>query len=142
MNRPNNMSKHQQMTGQFMRMQILMIDKDIAAVEELRSGLKGPDMDLLATPSYVEGLGMLAERRFDVVIIDYSITDEGAHTVCSVAKKRDDDTMLIVTSRIQSRELEKKIRGYNPAMYLIKPYAISDMTAVIDRIVKWKNSLG
>lgn len=124
-----------------MRRSILIIDSEKANRESLLANLSDLDTDLVGTDNYFEGLSLLADRLFDIVIVDYSLSNEGAAIVCTVVQGRDDDTSLVITSSIQSRDIEIKARSYSPAFYMVKPYSVLDMKAVVGRILDWKNKV-
>jgi DNA-binding response OmpR family regulator len=87
--------------------------------------------------SHGSAMASLADDLFDIALVDFFIDGTMADELCErIADRYHDYTALIIMSNNQTFENELRIRLFSPVFYLIKPFAVEDVYAVVLKIVE------
>lgn len=125
---------------------ILIVDGNKKFRESLRLFLIEREFNVAAVDNYTDAAELLKNKLFDIAIIDYFIGKKNAFGLCKkILNCCDDHTALIIMNQRQSSANELKIRALAPMYYIVKPFAIDTLYAVILKIeksIKKKRSFG
>lgn len=103
---------------------ILLVDDNAKVVKLLEKNFKKVNISITGAVSIEEALEALAQERYDVMAIDYYVSDTSAVDFCmSVRMKYPDMIKLIMTDKIRKEILEAKQKGIIEA-YVEKPVSV------------------
>ncbi|PSW17694.1 DNA-binding response regulator [Photobacterium sanctipauli] len=119
-----------------MQTQALIIedDKDLAAAISDYMELEGVEFDFAFNGA--AGLNLALENRYDIILLDISMPKMDGLTVCQQLREKGISTpVLMLTAR---DTLEDKIKGFNAGSddYLVKPFAMEELTVRIKALVR------
>jgi DNA-binding NtrC family response regulator len=111
-------------------------DKDILAMVEQYLTIKG--YDVATVDNGIEAVGIVKERKIDIVFTDYKMPDfNGLELLVAIKKYRPQTEVIIVTGygSMESAIQAMKFGSYD---YLQKPFKLDHLRLIVDRIVEEK----
>ena len=115
--------------------EILIIDDDERLAEVLRDYFVRFDMQLSNAARPSEGLRLLAENHFDLIILDIMLPEMDGFEVCRAIRRQFDTPVIMLTAR---GEVTDRIVGLELGAddYLPKPFEPRELVARIQAILK------
>ena len=119
---------------------VLLIEDDvrIGRVVELSLGAEGFAVFQAATGE--EGLSMLAERDFDVVLLDLMLPDRDGLEVCRDIRRRSNAPVIMVTARTDSHDVVAGLEA-GADDYVRKPFVAKELSARIRALLRRANGV-
>lgn len=118
------------------RMKILVVDDETEFTEGLSKVLRRRGMEVRAVSSAAQALSLFSEEAFDLVILDVKMPGMGGLEALSEIKRIAPGTeVILMTGHLSPSEEEEGIRG-GALAYLIKPYPIPDLVALIQETAR------
>jgi DNA-binding NtrC family response regulator len=116
---------------------ILIVDGNDEYRESIVDYFRKREFDATGLGNYEKAIVLVAERKFDIAIVDYFIGRDSGSALCeAITSRGQGGTALIVTSEVQSTDIELSIRAHAPAIFLIKPVPVDNLYAVALKIVE------
>jgi two-component system response regulator CiaR len=118
-------------------MKILIIEDDVAFSSFLGT-LLAREWGHQVTSAYTgrEGLEELSKAHYDLVLVDIYLPNGLGHELIEPIKNRNGNASVITMTGYNDLELEKTVRAKGVDYYMIKPFEIEGLKAVIDHLVK------
>jgi DNA-binding response OmpR family regulator len=114
---------------------VLIIEKDREYREYLTGFFSAREFAVTGCADYGEAQQAVAEKRFDVAIVDYSCGNDGGEDFCKRLMRRyRGETALVIMSDCQASDIELAVRQHGPAFYFVKPFPVDNLYAVVLRI--------
>src|SRR3990170_2259441 len=109
---------------------VLVVDDEMGPREALRMILKG-GYEIVTADSGERAIGHLAERIFDVIIVDIKMAGmDGLQLLCRIKEIKPDIEVILMTA-YASVETAKNALRYGALDYLIKPFDHKDVTDIV-----------
>jgi DNA-binding NtrC family response regulator len=115
---------------------ILLIDDDVDMCELLGEQLAPRGFEVTSRPSADEGLHLLTEQEFDVVITDVNLpTMTGVDLCRRIVANREDIPVIVMTA---FGNMETSVRAIRAGAYdfVTKPFDLDDLVLTLERAVK------
>ena len=93
-----------------METKIIVINKDIAFVKELKHSLEQEDYSVETAYTIKEAVGKIKNDGFELVILDLILPDGNGLSLCRTIRKHSQVPIIIVSEK---KEDSSKIRFYN-----------------------------
>jgi DNA-binding response OmpR family regulator len=115
--------------GQDCRAELLVVDADSAASEHVCAQLRINGFETTAASSAEEAHAVLHTRRFDLILLDWTLPRASGLELLRALRARDDRTPVFMTNA--SDVLEDRIHGFESGAddYLVKPYVFRELLA-------------
>jgi DNA-binding NtrC family response regulator len=116
-----------------MKGRILVVDNDAEMVRLLQQHLEGEGHAVTGVASGREGLQLLEEQPFDVVITDVVMDDVGGLEVLAAASRRQPPTRIVLMTAFGT--LDNAIAAIRQGAfdYLTKPFRLDEISVAVDR---------
>ncbi|MGQ9370007.1 winged helix-turn-helix domain-containing protein [Azospirillum sp. ST 5-10] len=115
-------------------MRVLLIEDDPRVARHVAKGLgeAGHRVDHLADGR--EGLYRVAAERYDAVVLDRMLPNVDGLTILQTMRAAGDRTPVLILSALG--EVDERVRGLRAGGddYLVKPFALSELTARLDAL--------
>jgi two-component system response regulator HydG len=119
-----------------MKPSVLLIDDERGVCELLEAGLRKRGFDVRWTTSASEGLALVAEHDFDVVVSDLVMPELGGLELCErLAQNRPDLPVVVVTAFGSFETAVAAIRA-GAYDFITKPFEIGTLTLTLERAVR------
>ena len=119
---------------------LLIVDGSETYREFLLEFFNKRDFSATGCVSHAAAQSLIAKQRFDVAVVDYFIGGTSGEEFCaSLVASSSGQTALIVMSDRQTPDIERRIRGYAPAYYFVKPFAMDNLYAVVLKIIEFRD---
>ncbi len=114
---------------------ILMIEDDFMIAESSQTLLKYQGFDVEWVNNGLDGLKLLTEKQFDLVLLDLGLPMMDGMQVLKQIRQRSALPVLIISARDQ---LQNRVEGLNQGAddYLIKPYEFDELVARIHALLR------
>ncbi|MBX9768727.1 MAG: response regulator transcription factor [Bdellovibrionales bacterium] len=114
---------------------VLLIDDDIKLADLLKQYLSGFDLHLTSAPHPTQGLRILRESNFDVVILDLMMPDMDGFEVCKRIRAFSSIPILMLTARGETTD---KVLGLELGVddYLAKPFDSRELVARLKALIR------
>ena len=119
-----------------MQGRILIIDDDRSMCEILESALKRRDFEVASRTAPDEGLKLLAEHDFDVVVTDLNMQGMSGVDLCRrIAENRDDIPVVVMTA---FGSMETAVAAIRAGAYdfVTKPFEMDDIALTLERALR------
>lgn len=114
---------------------LLVIDDDSAVTELLSLLLKSHGYDVMAVNSGPDGIGLLREKKVDLIILDLMMPDMDGWEVCKEVRKFS-SVPIIILSALNDPAMIASILDAGADDYLTKPASSSVLVAHIKQLVR------
>jgi DNA-binding response OmpR family regulator len=116
---------------------ILIVDGNDEYRESIVDYFRKREFEVTGLDDYAKAVVLIAEKKFDIAIIDYFIGNYSGSGLCEAIKEwHRDETSLIIMSEVQSIAIELSIRAHAPAIFFVKPTPVDNLYAVVLKIVE------
>jgi two-component system, OmpR family, response regulator QseB len=114
---------------------ILMIEDDFMIAESSKTLLKYQGFDVEWVNNGLDGLKLISEKQFDLVLLDLGLPMMDGMQVLKQIRQRSGLPVLIISARDQ---LQNRVEGLNQGAddYLIKPYEFEELVARIHALLR------
>ena len=114
---------------------ILMIEDDFMIAESSQTLLKYQGFDVEWVNNGLDGLKLLSDKQFDLVLLDLGLPIMDGMQVLKQIRQRSALPVLIISARDQ---LQNRVDGLNQGAddYLIKPYEFDELVARIHALLR------
>ncbi|MBO3653913.1 response regulator transcription factor [Acinetobacter bereziniae] len=114
---------------------ILMIEDDFMIAESSKTLLKYQGFDVEWVNNGLDGLKLISEKQFDLVLLDLGLPMMDGMQVLKQIRQRSGLPILIISARDQ---LQNRVDGLNQGAddYLIKPYEFDELVARIHALLR------
>ncbi|MDN5418587.1 MAG: response regulator transcription factor, partial [Acinetobacter sp.] len=114
---------------------ILMIEDDFMIAESSKTLLKYQGFDVEWVNNGLDGLKLISEKQFDLVLLDLGLPMMDGMQVLKQIRQRSSLPVLIISARDQ---LQNRVEGLNQGAddYLIKPYEFDELVARIHALLR------
>ncbi len=110
---------------------VLLVDDEAEFTEGLTKVLRRRGIDVKAASSAAQALSLISGCSFDLVILDVKMPGMGGLEALSEIKRIAPGTkVILMTGHLSPSEEEEGLRA-GALAYLIKPYPIPDLVALI-----------
>jgi two-component system KDP operon response regulator KdpE len=118
-----------------MTTQIIVIDDDTAVTDLLSVLLRSHGFDVRVTNNSVEGLGLIRDEEFDLVILDLMMPEMDGWEICKEVRSFS-QVPIIVLSALNDPSMVASVLDAGADDYLTKPTPSRILVAHINRITK------
>jgi DNA-binding response OmpR family regulator len=118
-----------------MTTKIIVIDDDTAVTDLLSVLLKSHGFDVTATNSSSEGLGLIRENEYGLIILDLMMPDMDGWEVCKTVREFS-QTPIIVLSALNDPSMVASVLDAGADDYLTKPTPSRVLVAHINRLTR------
>ena len=115
-------------------MKILVIEKETVFLDYLDILLSKGHHDLLKAASGADGIRILQTTPADLVLVDVFINNRKGDDLISQIKHVAPASKIIAMTGSSSRETETRIRTQGVLYYLIKPFEMMHLGAIINHV--------
>jgi two-component system phosphate regulon response regulator PhoB len=117
---------------------ILVVEDETALVRLLRYNLEKEGFEVLAATDGEEALLILAERRIDLVLLDWMLPSVSGIEICRQIRRRTETRNLPVIMLTARGEEGDRIRGLNAGAddYIAKPFSYDELLARINAVLR------
>ncbi|MDR0235551.1 response regulator transcription factor [Acinetobacter sp.] len=114
---------------------ILMIEDDFMIAESSKTLLKYQGFDVEWVNNGLDGLKLISEKQFDLVLLDLGLPMMDGMQVLKQIRQRSGLPVLIISARDQ---LQNRVEGLNQGAddYLVKPYEFDELVARIHALLR------
>ena len=114
---------------------ILMIEDDFMIAESSKTLLKYQGFDVEWVNNGLDGLKLISEKQFDLVLLDLGLPMMDGMQVLKQIRQRSGLPVLIISARDQ---LQNRVDGLNQGAddYFIKPYEFDELVARIHALLR------
>ena len=114
---------------------IIVIDDDTAVTDLLSVLLKSHGFDVTATNSSSEGLGLIRENEYGLIILDLMMPDMDGWEICKAVREFS-QTPIIVLSALNDPSMVASVLDAGADDYLTKPTPSRVLVAHINRLTR------
>ena len=122
-----------------MTMKIIVIDDDAAVTDLLSVLLRSNGFDVVATNNSVEGLALIKDGNFDLVVLDLMMPEIDGWEICKEVRSFS-RIPIIVLSALNDPSMVASVLDAGADDYLTKPTPSRILVAHINRILKRNGS--
>jgi DNA-binding response OmpR family regulator len=116
--------------------QVLLVEDDPMIAKTLAMSLRYQGFELSIATSLRQAQAVLAERGFDLLMLDVGLPDGSGVDFCREVRGRDADVpILMLTARTEESTAVESIDG-GADDYVRKPYGLLELTARMKRLVQ------
>ena len=123
-----------------MTTKIIVIDDDTAVTDLLSVLLKSHGFDVQVTNNSSEGLGLIKDEQFDLVILDLMMPEMDGWEICKEVRKFS-QVPIIVLSALNDPSMVASVLDAGADDYLTKPTPSRILVAHINRLTR-RNGTG
>ncbi len=117
-------------------MNILVVEDDKQISSYLKKGLEEESFEVDVAYDGTEGLSLIREKLFDVIILDWMLPKLSGIDICTIVKKNDISTPILMLSAKNS--IQDKVDGLNHGAddYLSKPFSFDELVARVNALIR------
>ncbi len=116
-------------------MRVLIVEDDEAIAIPLAKGLEREGLEVDRVECGADALGIAAQSRFDVVLLDLGLPDRDGFDVCRELRARSDVPIIVVTAR--SDEVDRVVGlELGADDYIVKPFGFRELVARIRAVAR------
>jgi DNA-binding response OmpR family regulator len=123
-----------------MTTKIIVIDDDAAVTDLLSVLLKSQGFEVRATNDSTEGLGLIRDEKFDIVILDLMMPEMDGWEICKEVRSFS-QVPIIVLSALNDPSMVASVLDAGADDYLTKPTPSRILIAHINRLIRRNGSV-
>lgn len=123
-----------------MTTKIIVIDDDAAVTDLLSVLLKSHGFEVRATNDSTEGLGLIRDEKFDIVILDLMMPEMDGWEICKEVRSFS-QVPIIVLSALNDPSMVASVLDAGADDYLTKPTPSRILIAHINRLIRRNGSV-
>ena len=114
---------------------ILLVEDDPAIIQNLTEFLRGEGFALTAARGQAEAIGLLAENRYDLALVDISLAQGNGFAVCAAIKAKTDTPVICLTA---SGDEYSVVTGLDMGAddYISKPFRPRELVSRIRTVLR------
>ena len=111
---------------------ILIIEDDRPINELIKRTLAGAGYECMQSYSGIQGLNILKDNKFDIVLLDVNLPDIDGFSLCSHIE---DTPVIFVTAR---GDIDDRLRGFGRGAedYIVKPFDLNELIARVGVVLR------
>jgi len=117
---------------------ILLIEDDVRIRRIVQLSLTSEGFEVSEAGTGTEGLLMLAENAFDVILLDLLLPDQDGLEICREIRRRSDAPVIMVTARTDSHDVVAGLEA-GADDYVKKPFVAKELSARIRALLRRAN---
>lgn len=119
---------------------ICLIEDEQKVASFIRKGLEEQGYVVKASDNGVDGKKMLAQEKFDVVIMDVMLPDISGIELCKTIRESDNSTPILMLTALN--QVHDKVQGLKAGAddYLVKPFHFSELLARLEALMRRNKS--
>jgi two-component system copper resistance phosphate regulon response regulator CusR len=119
---------------------ICLIEDEQKVAAFIRKGLEEQGYTVKASDNGVDGKKMLAQEKFDVVIMDVMLPDISGIELCKTIRESDNSTPILMLTALN--QVHDKVQGLKAGAddYLVKPFHFSELLARLEALMRRNKS--
>lgn len=114
---------------------ILVVDPDDHAVKEIISLLTWPGIEVERCLSIPNAVAKMKHVRYDCIIVDMDLKDMKGYDAVPILKTVDPSVNVILTSRINTKDLEARVRVQDIFYYYIKSFNMEELKMAVNNAI-------
>ncbi len=120
---------------------ILIVDDDKSIVKNLTEFLSAEGFSIISADGQANALKLIETERFDLALLDVSLTDGNGFAVCSAIKKRFNTPVIFLTA---SGDEYSTVTGFELGAndYIAKPFRPRELVLRIKNVLRLTGSVG
>jgi len=119
--------------------QILAVDDELDMLALLKMIIEGySSHQVTVTNNPMEAAEMLEKEDFDLVLTDLKMPGMDGLELMELAKKRDEDALVIVITAFGSLESAEEAMGKGAFDYITKPFRKEQILLCLDKGMRWR----
>jgi len=115
------------------QIRVLVIDDDEGHAQAVAESLERIGYDCTVATSGREGLRLIEEQEFDIVLTDLLMDDVDGMAILQKAKRELPDTEVVILTGYNTAKAAVTAMQAGAATYLIKPLDIGELRTVVDK---------
>lgn len=117
---------------------ILCVDDDKDSCELITYMLKSAhgDFEVTAVNSSSEAVNLIAEKAFDLYVLDYRLPEMSGIELCKIIREIDTETPVIFFSAMAFEKDRKAALEAGANAYLVKPNDVERFTETVENLLK------
>jgi len=115
---------------------ILIVDDELAIVEELTDILSDEGYDVLIAHNGVDAIDIFKHNRVDLVLLDIKLPKLGGVEAFPMMKKIKPNVPVIIITGTFAKELAEQTIRKGAKDVLYKPFSVEDLITTIKRYIK------
>ena len=120
---------------------ILLVEDDISIIENLKELLKAEGFEVITAMRQSQALDLLAEQKFDLILLDISLPDGSGYAICSAAKastldNKNKDVPIIFITAYDDEASAVTGLDMGAEDYITKPFNIKEVILRINNLIK------
>jgi two-component system, OmpR family, phosphate regulon response regulator PhoB len=117
---------------------ILVVEDEAALAELLRYNLEAAGHTVTTCGSGEDGEALLAEERFDLIVLDWMLPGVSGIELCRRLRARDETKTLPILMLTARGEEADRVRGLTTGAddYVVKPFSISELMARVKALLR------
>jgi CheY-like chemotaxis protein len=119
---------------------VLVIDPDEHAAEEVLTLLSDPGVEVECCRSIPDAVARMKHMPYDCIIVDMDLKDIKGYDAVPILKTVDPDVNVIVTSQINTKDLEVRVRAQDIFYYYIKSFNTEELKMAVNNAINYGNA--
>ena len=120
---------------------ILVVDDDISVCRMLHVMLSGEQYNVLTIHSVAEAIEAIAEKHFDLYIIDYTLPDGSGLDLAEEIRSKSKTVPIIIVSGCDCGGVALRAEKFQISEIIEKPFARSTICQAVDKAIERTTAL-
>lgn len=117
-------------------LRVLVIDDEEALRRLLRVTLQGAGYQVVMAANAQEALRLVAETRFDILLVDVLMPDMDGHQLCKEIRKTSNVPIMMISALNRTQEIVTGLR-VGADDYICKPFQLREIDVRIKALLRW-----
>ena len=119
-----------------MPIRILLVEDEPKIALAVQAALRAADFDVSHASDGAEGFYLASTERFDLMVLDLGLPGRDGMQVLKAVRSKGCDMPVIIASSLDS--VDDRVRGLHGGAddYLVKPYAMAELLARIEALLR------
>ena len=123
--------------------EILYVDNDPESCEWVKNSFLTTenDFEVVCITGAVDALDRLRRQAFDLIVLEYCLTEMTGPELCSKIRRTDTDTPVVIYSALYRDIDRKKAMDAGANAFVVKSDGFSNLTATIRRLLTPRSTI-
>lgn len=118
---------------------ILAVDDELDMLALLKMIIEGySEHQVMTTNNPLEAAELVEKEKFDLLLTDLKMPGLDGMELLTLAKKRDEDAMVMVITAYGSLESAEEAMGKGAFDFITKPFRKEQILLAIDKAMRWR----
>lgn len=118
---------------------ILAVDDELDMLALLKMIIEGySEHQVMTTNNPLEAAELVEKEKFDLLLTDLKMPGLDGMELLTLAKKRDEDALVIVITAYGSLESAEEAMGKGAFDFITKPFRKEQILLAIDKAMRWR----